>query len=73
MIACTLTKHLKSGKMFVDSWWFIPKSKVNETKEKYPEAVIVDVSGIPESFYNDSSKFYYESGSLINSYGVITD
>lgn len=71
MITCLLEKHLKSGKMFVSTWWFTNKDKVKETREKYPDAVIVDPSNVPESFYEDSSQFYYEAGVLINSRGML--
>lgn len=71
MITCILEKHIGSGKMFVSQWWFTPKSKVKETMYKFPEAVIIDPSEIPESFYENSSQFYYEAGQLINSRGLI--
>lgn len=71
MIACSLEKHLESGKMFVTSWWFVPKQFVKQTKEKFPSCVIVDTNSIPEGFYRDPSNFYYESEQLINSRGTI--
>jgi len=73
MLFLSLKKHIPTDKMFVKSWMYVPKDQA----AKYPVIpgvqVTIELPKVPEGFYKNPYRYFYESGHLRNGFGINED
>ena len=60
MIFVKLQKHLKSGKLFVEKWYFVPKEKVTPDLCVVGEQMVLEEHTVPSGFYKNPTHFYLD-------------
>lgn len=70
MILTYLKKHYVSGKMFVDSWVFVPKEIAVEMSSIPGVQEFIPMNKVPVGFYNNYSRYFVEDGILRNGFGL---
>lgn len=71
MITVNLQKDLKYGKFFVVSWYFTKKNNRDSVPDIPGLRVTLDEKNIRNGFFKHATRFYYESGTLVDSHGLI--
>lgn len=73
MIVISLKKHIPTEKMFVQAWIYMPKEKAASAMIVPGLQAIVELSDVPEGFYKNSYRYFYEDGRLRNGFGINED
>lgn len=70
MIFISLKKHIPTGKMFVQAWIYMPKEKAATCLIVHGLQAIVELPDVPEGFYKNPYRYFYEDGHLRNGFGI---
>ncbi len=70
MLLLRLKKHIPTGKMFVTSWFFVPKNQSTEQIIIHGQQVLIEDKNVPDGFYKTPFRYFYEDGFLRNGFGI---